>query len=908
VATTLPIPAPGASAQRRRSWRHRVLPIASALYGALYIVWLFAGHAESDLRALFANLGYVPLMALSTALALQIATLDGLGPRPRWGWRLVSLWCLLNLTGDVVWTVVENVLRRDPSASWVNLAYLASYPVLFAGLLLFTRTLRSRRDATKLALDAAIVMVGGGMLVWHLVIAPAWHTTHASLFQTIVSIAYPVSDLLMLLGVATIVLRCPPGRRRQPMLLLAASIAAMLVGDCLWSTIAVDGVPMSGGLHDVAYMVQYVLLTMSFAAERRRLLDPRPDEEDAGRRALNALPYVAVAAGYGLLIFVARRGDAELFRLVLGAVLLTALVVARQIIALRENILLQRAHALRAGEARFRSLVQHATDVIAILEPDSTITFVSPSALRTLGHAPAELVSTLFLDLVHPDEAADARTRLKESMTAPERAQSGRWRLRHRNGSWIIADTIATNLLGDTNVRGLLLTLHDVSACCALEAQLAHQAFHDPLTGLANRALFLDRVRHTLTRRPGERAPVAVLFLDLDHFKTVNDSLGHTFGDSLLVVAAERLSRCLRTCDTAARLGGDEFAVLLEDVPGLEDVTAIADRITHAYVDPFIIEGREVIISASVGIARAGVDQSADELLRNADLAMYLAKNRGRGQSALFEPAMHAVAVTRLELQNDLRHAAERGELSVAYQPIHALDTQLLVGVEALLRWTHPTRGPIPPVTFIPLAEENGLITSIGRWVLAQACRDAQGWRSRIPDLANLTVSVNLSGRQIPEPTLLLDIQRALDDAGLPPEALILELTESVLLQHTEQARAVMDCLKMLGVGLAIDDFGTGYSSLSYLQQLPLDILKIDRSFIERMETDSGGEALARAVISLATTMSLRTVAEGVEQVTQAERLYALGCDRGQGYFYSPALPADQLEAYAYKTLNLLAG
>jgi diguanylate cyclase (GGDEF)-like protein/PAS domain S-box-containing protein len=907
VPSTLSIPAPGAATSSRPAWRHAALPVGSAVYGVLYVIWLVTGDAASESRALFANLAYVPLIAASTWVAIQISTLDGLSPRLRWGWRLVSVWCLLNLTGDALWTIVETVLRRDPSSSWINFAYLASYPVLLAGLLLFPRALRSRRDAVKLTLDAAIVVVGGGMLVWHLVIAPTAQAEHATLFKTVVSLAYPVGDLLMLLGVAVIVLRCPPGRRRQPMLLLAASIAAMLVADVIWAHLALNGSYSAGGLQDVAYMAQYVLLATAFSAERRRLLDPRHDDGDVGLRLVSILPYAGIACGYGLLIYVGRRGDAELFQLVIGAVVLTVLVVARQIIALRENHHLQRAHALRAGEARFRSLVQHATDVIAILDPDSTITFVTPSALRVFGRGPGELVGTPLLDLVHPEDVEDARTRLREAMTTPERVLTARWRLAHRNGTWITADNVATNLLGDVNVRGLLLTTQDVSARCALEAQLAHQAFHDPLTGLANRALFQDRVSHTLSRRDGERAPVAVLFLDLDHFKTVNDSLGHTFGDTLLVVAAERLAACLRPCDTAARLGGDEFAVLLEDVPGLEDVTGIADRITHAYVDPFVIDGREVIISASVGIARAVINQSADELLRNADLAMYLAKSRGRGQSALFEPAMHAVAVTRLELQSDLRHAADRGELMVCYQPIHALGSQALVGVEALLRWTHAGRGPIPPTTFIPLAEESGVIAPIGKWVLEQACRDAQGWRSRIPELSHLTVSVNLSGRQIPEPNLLIDVQRALDTAGLPPEALILELTESVLLQHTEQARAVMDCLKMLGVGLAIDDFGTGYSSLSYLQQLPLDILKIDRSFIERMDSDAGGEGLARAVIGLAQTLSLRTVAEGIEQVAQAERLHALGCDRGQGFFYSHALPADQLEAYAQKSISLLA-
>ena len=892
---------------RGRDWNTALLPVASAVYGTAYIVWLFTSAASDDVRSLIANLAYVPLMACVTLVAARIAHSRALPPRLRWAWRLVTLWCVLSLTGDVLWTYVENGLGLDPSQSWINLAYLGSYPVLLTGLLLLPQALRSTRERLKFSLDAAIVVVGGGMLVWHLVIAPTAAGANDWSFQTMVSLAYPVGDLLMLLGVASILLRCPPGRRRRPMLLLAASIGAMLAADVLWSHLALGGAYSAGSAQDIGYMTQYVFLAMSLSAERHRLAAPRSEDAEEAPRGFSALPYVGIVAGYGLLLAVAQQSAAGLFNLVVGAMLLTALVACRQVLAVRENLVLQRERALRAGEARFRSLVQHASDLIAIVEPDSTFNFVSPSAARVLGHAPSELAGTRFLALVHPEDEVDARTRFTELSATPAHVLTARWRLRHRDGTWIVTENTGTNLLDDDSVHGLLLTTRDITERCALEAQLAHQAFHDPLTGLANRALFQDRVRHELTRRPGALPPVAVLYVDLDHFKTINDSLGHGVGDALLVLAAERLSQCLRAFDTAARLGGDEFAVLIENVAALEDVTGIADRITRVFSEPFQIEGRELMVSASVGIARAAVDQAADDLLRNADLAMYLAKSRGRGQSALFEPAMHTVAVTRLELLSDLRHAVERDELLVVYQPIHSLETQALVGVEALLRWKHPSRGLMAPLTFIPLAEESGLITPIGRWVLDRACRDAQHWRTSLPDLANLTIAVNLSGRQIPEPSLLLDVQRALNESGLPPDALVLELTESVLLQHTEQARAVLDCLKMLGVGLAIDDFGTGYSSLSYLQQLPLDILKIDRSFVERMATDPGGEGLARAVIALGSTLSLRTVAEGIEHPEQAERLRALGCHRGQGYHFSHALPADQFESYARRRIALLA-
>jgi diguanylate cyclase (GGDEF)-like protein/PAS domain S-box-containing protein len=674
----------------------------------------------------------------------------------------------------------------------------------------------------------------------------------------------------------------------------------MMVADVVWAHLALQGEVEAGNIQDVPYMLQYVLFALAVNDERMRLRRHGADDVDYSARAVGGLPYISVALGYGLMLVVAWQSSSRgLFPLVVGGLSLTVLALARQVVAIRENVRLQRERTLLAGELRFKSLVQHSPDVITIVDADWTIRYVNPAALNTFGYPGAHMVGACVLDFVHPEDSGDAAARLREVLQDPRRTNTARWRVRQSDGNYIETDNICANLLADEYVRGIVLTTRDITALCNLEAQLVHQAFTDSLTGLANRALFEDRVQHALSRRRGDMSTLGVLYLDLDEFKAVNDSLGHAAGDALLKAAAERLLSFLRAFDTAARLGGDEFAVLIDDIRQTEHVTSVASRIAQAFCEPFVIDGREVMATASVGVALATPNQTAEELLRNADLAMYLAKQRGRAQTAVYEPSMQVAVLDRMDLQQDLKVALERGELSVVYQPIHSLDTQALVGAEALLRWTHPTRGPIPPSAFVPIAEETGLIVPIGRWVLQRACEDARQWRLRMPATTPLRVSVNLSGRQLPEPTLLDDVTRALRDSGLPAKLLVLELTESMLLQHHEQALAVMRQLKAHGIRLAIDDFGTGYSSLSYLQRLPIDILKVDRAFVERIEDDPGAEALTRTIVALGRTMSLRTIAEGIESRRQAEQLRTIGCDFGQGFFYGTPMPAAELELYA---------
>ena len=423
------------------------------------------------------------------------------------------------------------------------------------------------------------------------------------------------------------------------------------------------------------------------------------------------------------------------------------------------------------------------------------------------------------------------------------------------------------------------------------EEQITHQAFHDPLTGLANRALFLDRVSHALSRSFRQAAPLAVLFIDLDDFKKVNDSLGHPSGDRLLRIAAERLCICVRASDTVARLGGDEFAILVEEARSQTEILAIADRVAAAFRSPFHIQDSELFVSATIGVAPAGMDDTPDDILRNADVAMYFAKTRGKSSTAVFEPWMQAAARERLQLEADMRRALDREEFTLHYQPIVKLETGDIIGMEALLRWRHPERGLMPPGDFIPLAEETGLIVPLGGWVLEEACRQGRLWQHANPSATPFKVTVNLSGRQLQEPEVVSTIRAALNNSDLPPSSLVLEITESVLMQHLDITLTRLKELKELGVSLAIDDFGTGYSSLGYLQRFPIDILKIDKAFVDVVGSDTDA-ALARAVIALGDSLGMRTVAEGIESAAQLDGLRDLGCTLGQGFYFARPIPA----------------
>lgn len=552
--------------------------------------------------------------------------------------------------------------------------------------------------------------------------------------------------------------------------------------------------------------------------------------------------------------------------------------------------------ARRQSEAHFQALVRNTSDVILIVEPDGAIRFQSPAAARAWGYAPDHLDGSNMFDLVHADDVSRALNVFAQSLNNPGTNLPTELRLRDAVGKWRACEVIVNNLLADPGVSGIVVTCRDISERKAFEAELAHMAFHDTLSRLPNRVLFTDRLSHALARAQRRDATVAVMFVDLDNFKVINDSLGHHAGDSLLIAVTERLRQCLRPEDTLARFGGDEFTVLLEDVQSAQDAVIVAGRIQDELRAPFVINGHEVFTSASIGIALSapGRDQP-NGLLRDADVAMYGAKTGGKAHHVVFDHSMNLRAMERLELETDLRRAIERDELRVHYQPIVHLANGVVAGVEALVRWAHPRRGLIPPQQFIALAEETGLILPLGQWVLEAACRQVQAWRAVLPSDHPLLLSVNLSTRQLQHPRIVADVADILARTGFDPQQLELEITESILLENGDSTLTTLHQLKQLGIQLAIDDFGTGYSSLAYLRRFPIDTLKIDRSFVDRLGRDPEDTAIVQTITTLAKTLNHVVIGEGVETDQQYQQLRELGCDRGQGYFFARPTTGDQV-------------
>jgi diguanylate cyclase (GGDEF)-like protein/PAS domain S-box-containing protein len=555
--------------------------------------------------------------------------------------------------------------------------------------------------------------------------------------------------------------------------------------------------------------------------------------------------------------------------------------------------------ALEESERRYRGVVDGLGEIIFQTNANRRLTLLNPAWTVVTGYTVAETLGTRINDYIHPDDRRRDDQEAGGLLDGSKELARYELRFLRQDGEvhWLEAHARPVKS-ADGTITGVTGTLVDVTDRKLLAEQLLHHAFHDALTGLSNRTLFIERVTHTLARAGRVPTAHAVLFLDLDNFKKVNDSLGHAAGDDLLRGVAQRLVSSVRGSDTVARLGGDEFAILLEDLVQPDDAFTTTERILETLREPILVQGKEVFVGASIGIAPLGrkVD-SADTLLRNADIAMYAAKRQGRGGYVVFSDGMDTATRHRLELEADLYRAIGRDELVAMYQPTVEVGTGRIIGAEALVRWQHPTRGLIHPAEFIGIAEETGLIVAIGKWVLQTACRDGRRWQESSPSHAALSVAVNISARQLQDAQLVEDVAAILDACRLDPAALTLEITESVAMQNTEATIARLGALKALGVRLAIDDFGTGYSSLSYLQRFPIDILKIDRAFVKGIAENDDDEALAHTIVQLARTLRLKTVAEGIETYEQLERLRALGCDYGQGYYFARPMPGEQLAA-----------
>ena len=829
-----------------------------------------------------------PPSILATILA-GAAAFGSADPAARRTWWLLAaaLGCYTvgNVSHATYW-----LFDIDPFPSIGDVFFVAFYPLVFAAAALALRSAAVRVPWARLGLDAAILLLGFGGFFWFFVIAPtAAAQQDPDLLRYVLAHAYIALNCVVLLACAVLLMHSSsmPIPRRSIML-LTLGFSSMSVADIVWAMSKVGGDYLPGGVSDAMYLSCYVWLA---AAAREQLRGTRAARRAPGPVAsavLQGIPYIAMLASFLVLVAVETSTASSPVNLMTVIIfVLTSLVMLRQGVISRDDALLRERRAAGRVEARYASLIKNASDVIMITDADGQLRFASPAAERTFATHPDALVGRNLLDL-WPDGDRERLAAFLAEVAATEGRTVGPFEAVVETGDRrSTLECVGSNLTDDPAIAGLALNFRDVTERKTLEEQLRKLAFHDPLTLLANRSLFWNRVEHALALSQRTQLRVAVMFLDLDNFKTVNDSLGHDAGDRLLQAAAQRLVKSTRPSDTVARLGGDEFAILLEGIGSDTDAERIATPISAAFNQPLLLDGREVEASASIGVACSRPGDDAELLLRNADIAMYTAKAAGKAHLVVFQPHMQEQLHDRLRLEQDIDLALARNEFFLEFQPVVDLTHRELLGVEALLRWSHPQRGVVMPGAFIPIAEESGRIVELGRRVLLDACTQVRALSESIAAGEGLRVAVNISGRHLQQGNLVEDVRNALEMSGLPPGNLVIELTESTIMQNTEANLARLRELKTLGVRLAIDDFGVGYSSLSYLHRFPIDILKIDRAFVSRMTEQNGGPELARAVVMLGTTLGLETIAEGIENEDQATALLDLGCVAGQGFLFA---------------------
>jgi diguanylate cyclase (GGDEF)-like protein/PAS domain S-box-containing protein len=562
---------------------------------------------------------------------------------------------------------------------------------------------------------------------------------------------------------------------------------------------------------------------------------------------------------------------------------------------------------LGSSEARFRSLVQNSSSVVLVVSPNGTIHYASPALSAWLGPGATSLgTGDSCLSLLHPDDVERFREFLTDAAGAVGVSPVIEVRFVDALGGVRHIEAIATNLLSDPNVGGLVLNTRDVTERKDLERNLSHQAFHDALTDLPNRSLFLDRIGHALERAARQERLVAVLYLDIDNFKEINDNQGHDVGDQLLVTVAGRLRDCVRAVDTVARFGGDEFTVLLEDADDMSVVIEVAGRISKSLREPVVLPDQEVTTTVSIGIAHnVNRQMSPQDLLSAADIALYRAKNLGKSRFAVFERGMTAPIHERLALEHDLKRAVDMGEFEVYFQPLVELENGFVCCVEALVRWHHPARGLLLPEDFVGLSESTGLIVKLGEQVLEQSCRQVKEWQTQDRATPPLALNVNLSTYQFRHPTIVEDIVGILERSGLEPSSLIIEINESLITENPANAITVLQAIKREGIRIFIDDFGTGYSSLSFLKRFPVDGIKVDRSLIDGVEHDAQQLSMVAAIVAAGQALHLNVIAEGIETIGQLAELRRLSCPSGQGHLFAAPGPAGEISSFIRRRVLL---
>jgi diguanylate cyclase (GGDEF)-like protein/PAS domain S-box-containing protein len=889
-----------------RTTRTRITTLLTAdrggiliLCGSAVVLLVLAGAAAVGLiETTRTRLGYaaiLPSALLAAAVGFRAFRERRLAPKVRKAWLFVAAAHFSYAIG-IAFGGYRLPLADDPPGIMAGAFLLLFYPLLLIGLLAFP-TERRRR---VFWLDTATALLAGATIFWY-VVPPLWSSTAGTAFGRALATAAAVGDYLLVLGLAAILFRRSLPTLLPGLQLLAAAVAVFWVGQIG------DAILQSGGTTEAElgylwiHVVQGLLVaasaqTMIVRSRLRRSSAPVAAVRAARRFAfpIASFSYVGIALGYAIMLHAASRAaPSDLRTMVAVGGVLVALMVLRQSVVIRDS---ERAReTIRASEERFRALVQHASDVVTVVDADGIVRYQGASAERVLGRAPLPPGTPLVGEL-HPDDEHVLTATLQEALRSGGTPVRGEWRSRHASGTWLHLETVATNLIGDGIIDGIVLNSSDLTERKALEEELTHRAFHDPLTGLANRALFSNILDLALIRARRSGKGTAVLFLDLDSFKTVNDLLGHGAGDSLLVEVAVRLRREVRVSDTVSRQGGDEFAVLLDDMSHADDALVVAGRILSALRIEVPTGGEGAIsVTASIGLAIATGVESREEMLRMADSAMYEAKRAGGDRLLEFAELMgKAHGADRLG-EADLRRALELGEFAVRYQPIQSVLDGRMTAVAAESRWFHPRQGLLPPEEFMPLAEVTGHDLALGYHIMEEACRQVGTWQRRYAGAARLGLNLRLTGRQLQDPALGEQVRGILSRTGMTPGTLALEITEGDLLDLRQHLLRRMHPLRELGVKIAVAEFGAGCRVLNTLSGFPLDVLRLDSSLIGDLR--KGDHLAASAVVNLGRSLNLQTLADGVDGPEQLEALRELGCEFVQGQHVGGPVSRDRLES-----------
>ena len=873
--------------------------LAAAVLAALLTIGFGAwmafrpeGDAQSDALRRFGEAG----AALIAAVACMIAASYHSG-RSRFAWVLLGTGALAWAAGEGVGAYYQFIGVQLTYPPITDIGHLAAVPLAVAGIAVFPGR---HRGASRMPflLDGAILAGALVLISWATVLGSVYHAGTSAGTPALTGLAYPISDIVMAVMALLLVGRTE-GAGRLPLLLVMTGIFANLLADSgsVYLTTVTGRAPAE--IMGTGWVAGFLL--MALGAVRASLLAgsaTRADDRPPARWAI-FIPYIPVAVAAVIAVLKNVSGPPEAL-LLWDLIVVVALVIVRQFIVILDNQTLNQklasqSAALRESEDHFRALVQNSGDAVLLADADGVVRFASSSMDRFFAYTSTELVGQPFSELLHPTDQPAFAAGLKKALTASALPVVVHCRFRHKLGSWTHCEVTITNLLHQSSSQALVLNIRDVTDRKDMEERLAHLAAHDPVTSLPNRLSFRNQLDEALQRSAPGRG-VAVLALDIDDFKLVNDALGERASDDLLGMIGGRLGKLIPPADVVARLGADEFAVLMQSVVNDEDPVRLADRIVEHFKAPFRVQEREMILRLSMGIAaQAGPEDTAETMMRNADIALNAAKAHGKGRYERYEAQQHVALSARMELESDLARALERRQFVLHYQPAVRLRDGTLLGFEALVRWNHPRRGLLSPADFIGLADDTGLIVPLQRWVLGQACADGRHWQIQFPVEQALHVSVNVSQRGLADADLAADVEHACTAAAFAPKGLVLELTQGATLEGKDTLARLLE-LHERGVKLALDDFGAGSAPLTALRDLPVDIVKLDHSFVARMAASSTDATVARAVIDLGNTLGMMTMADGIERAEQFSALRAIGCVAGQGYYLSRPLTAAAVE------------